>query len=214
MKKILLSSIAGLAVISSACAAPSVEDRKALCEKYPDRYVWVERDEFCAPINPCESNDETVRRAYCSSFKLHNFGKNRDLVINRYVEKELNVKVLNIKEVGNCTFGVKILDKFGYEGYFGITCYRDFTQEGYFSEWGDGPALTEVPDEFLVAFSIADAAEIYQGEKIFFYTDMIETRSWRGSMSACNDVADFASLLSGTLITYSEVDGGQCELKW
>ena len=46
MKKTLLSVGAALAVIGSACAVPSVSDRKALCEGHPDKYVWVEKSEY------------------------------------------------------------------------------------------------------------------------------------------------------------------------
>ena len=60
MKKILLSSIAGLAVIGSACAAgPDT------CN--PDKYVWVEKDELCIPKNPCKSKSDVIRNAYCST---------------------------------------------------------------------------------------------------------------------------------------------------
>ena len=58
MKKTLLSAVASLAVIGSACAAgPDT------CN--PDKYVWVEKDELCIPKNPCKSKSDVIRNAYC-----------------------------------------------------------------------------------------------------------------------------------------------------
>lgn len=65
MKKTLLSVFAGMIVIGSAFAAPTPEDRKKLCEKHPDKYVWVEKDQFCAPRYPCASENTDIRNAYC-----------------------------------------------------------------------------------------------------------------------------------------------------
>ena len=65
MKKTLLSMLAGLIVIGSASAVPSVESRRALCETQPDKFVWVENTEACVPINPCES-ESYLLRVYCN----------------------------------------------------------------------------------------------------------------------------------------------------
>ena len=65
MKKTLLSMLAGLVVIGSASAVPSPEDRKALCEKQSDKFVWVEKTQACIPINPCRSTDDKIKEAYC-----------------------------------------------------------------------------------------------------------------------------------------------------
>ncbi len=56
-KKTLLSILAGLAVIGSASADVTVDQRKELCAKHPEKYVWVEKDQFCAPINTCRNAD-------------------------------------------------------------------------------------------------------------------------------------------------------------
>lgn len=65
MKKTLLSVLAGLAVINAASAEPSPEDRKAMCERYPEKYVWVEKgDGACVPYRAC-GNDKF--KAYCIS---------------------------------------------------------------------------------------------------------------------------------------------------
>lgn len=65
MKKTLLSVLAGIAVIGSASAVPSVGDRKEMCEK-KDGWVWVEKTQACIPVNPCDdSNDKSIIGAYC-----------------------------------------------------------------------------------------------------------------------------------------------------
>lgn len=63
MKKTLLSAIAVSAVIGTANAAPTVEQRRAMCEDFGD--VWVSKTESCIPENPCLSKDKDVVNAYC-----------------------------------------------------------------------------------------------------------------------------------------------------
>ena len=68
MKKTLLSVLAGLAVMGSASAAPTVEDRKALCDILIQKgtHVWVEKTEACIPVDPCGNGvNDTIRSAYC-----------------------------------------------------------------------------------------------------------------------------------------------------
>lgn len=65
MNKILLSGLAGLVVINAAIAAPTVEQRRAMCEDFGD--VWVESTEACIPQDPCTSDDETIRNTYCNA---------------------------------------------------------------------------------------------------------------------------------------------------
>ncbi len=65
MKKTLLSAIAVSAVIGTANAAPTVEQRRAMCEDFGD--VWVQETEACIPANPCESDDEIIRTTYCNT---------------------------------------------------------------------------------------------------------------------------------------------------
>lgn len=64
MKKTLLSVLAGIAVIGSASAVPSPADRKTACEQQPDK-VWVEKTQACIDINPCLSDNEDIKKAYC-----------------------------------------------------------------------------------------------------------------------------------------------------
>lgn len=67
-----LSIFAGLMVINSVFALPSPEDRKALCDKHPDKYVWVKKTQACIPINPCKSNDTDIKKAYCDDTTFAN----------------------------------------------------------------------------------------------------------------------------------------------
>ena len=55
MKKTLLSVLAGLTVVGSAIAAPTPEDRKALCQLLMEKgtHVWVDKSQACIPRNPC-----------------------------------------------------------------------------------------------------------------------------------------------------------------
>lgn len=95
MKKTLLSVTAALAVIGSAYAVPAGEIRKALCEKHPEKYVWVEKDEFCAPINPCESNNESIKKGYCIDDIVTTGSLDQQLVIQeKYVENILHTSIL------------------------------------------------------------------------------------------------------------------------
>ena len=75
MKKTLLSVLAGLTVIGSASAAPTPEDRKALCDLLIQKgtHVWVEKTSACIPVNPCLSDDEQIKEAYCIDTELTSY---------------------------------------------------------------------------------------------------------------------------------------------
>ena len=64
MKKIIFGILAGIVIIGSASAVPSPADRKRLCEQQPDKFVWVEKNQACVPINPCLSDNREVKLAY------------------------------------------------------------------------------------------------------------------------------------------------------
>ena len=96
MKKTLLSVIAGLAVINAASAVPSPADRKALCEKHPEKYVWVEKTEACVPINPCKSDNSAIQEAYCIRvFKNVQLGNWTEgvVAVKAYLQKYLAVNM-------------------------------------------------------------------------------------------------------------------------
>ncbi len=194
MKKTLLSVTAALAVIGSACAAPSVEDRKALCEKYPDKYVWVAKDEMCVPINPCLSDNERMRHAYCDDLILFPFDiSKRDLVVQRLVEKH-GANVVSIKELSDLWFGV-------------------VTSDGNY--WVGGRADGKQLDKFS-AVDNAFYAHIYN---VIPKTDENGTRYLVGvgrdmSPAECRDVLDFASLLFEDLLEgYYESEDSGCWIK-
>lgn len=101
MKKTLLSVLAGFAVIGSAIAAPSPEDRKALCEKHPEKYVWVEKDQFCAPKYPCASKEGDIRNAYC----IYTFYNAEESILqNSIVRDKLLKKDLGARNITNVEF--------------------------------------------------------------------------------------------------------------
>ncbi len=71
MKKTLLCVLAGVAVIGSANAGI-----KETCLEHPDKLVWVEKTQRCIPINPCKSDDESIKKAYCmNDYSLANYYK-------------------------------------------------------------------------------------------------------------------------------------------
>ena len=67
MRKTLLAALLIVAGAGVALAVPSMGDRRTLCEKYSDRYVWVEGAEACIPVNPCVSDVASIRNTYCNS---------------------------------------------------------------------------------------------------------------------------------------------------
>lgn len=64
MKKIVFGILALFVVAGSVSAVPSVDDRRAMCEK-TDGYVWVPKTKACIPVNPCKSDNFTIKDAYC-----------------------------------------------------------------------------------------------------------------------------------------------------
>ena len=81
MKKTLLSVLAGLAVIGSASAVPTPEDRQNLCDLLIQKgtHVWVEKTKACVPVNPCAKDvSDDIRKAYCLTELAETF-KFRDI---------------------------------------------------------------------------------------------------------------------------------------
>ena len=203
MKKTLLSVTAALAVIGSACAAPSVEDRKALCEKYPDKYVWVAKDEMCVPINPCESVNMTIKEAYCVEVNDFSFPKEPErlsLLLDRYTEKVLKSGVFATRELGEGYIALITLDG-GYrvinpvKGYDNIGKYTSRFQEAL------GPALW------------AYGYKPYDCSDHDYKRGDIDNPYWiitcNITETECDDIRDFASLL-GDYIFDNEYEDGKC----
>ncbi len=190
MKKTLLSVTAALAVIGSACAVPSVEDRKALCEKHPEKYVWVAKDEMCVPINPCLSANQEMQLAYCKS-KIFPFDiSKRDIVVKRLAEKWWQTSIRSIKELPDLWFAV-------------------FTTDGDYFVGGRADAEQMTKDD---AVDMAFYAYGYNAR-----LDEGENGNYRigygvGSLEECDDIKDFASLLFENLIE-GHLEGTACWLK-
>lgn len=226
MKKTLISMIAGLTVVGSAFALPSPEDRKALCEKHPDKYVWVEKTQACIPINPCAPDESNwangVREAYClsaypeishiySHLRLPKDDDSaRDLIINRFIN---NNPVLGKNPT------IKFLDDHGSGVYY----VAFFTEDKNY-------LVTEVSDEeFSVhdLYKIVAAAVSAYGQYLFpfearYYSsnptdsypnwtvDYFSYVDGTYTEKECEDMADFASLLYGKPLTHSRGKDGTC----
>ena len=106
MKKTLLSVLAGITVIGSAAAVPSLEDRITMCKRHPDTHVWVEKTQFCARIDPCVG--PTYDDMYC--IEVHGVTKPEDsyarLLIERYVKNILETGVEELNYLGNNKFAI------------------------------------------------------------------------------------------------------------
>lgn len=130
MKKTLLSLIAGLAVINAANAGI-----KETCLEHPDKLVWVEKTQRCIPINPCTSDDEDIRKAYCiDDYFLSNYYLLPKGNISLTSADVINIYVNNIGL--NCTVSETEIQKieakskgYGYDHVF-VPCkgtdYRMF----------------------------------------------------------------------------------------
>ena len=188
MKKTLLSVTAALAVIGSACAVPSVEDRKALCEKHPEKYVWVAKDEMCVPINPCLSDVYEIVKNYCLKAGFYGsfpFDKSkRDLVIERLVEKWWQTGIKSIKELSDSYFVVSTTDGF----YFGGEISDKKEMSKFSAIVIAATAHNRKVDEFFDGYEVGGGRVLGQA-KIDTY-----------SLEECTDIKDFASLLFEDLI--------------
>lgn len=182
MKKTLLSVIAGLAMVGTVSAAPSPEDVKKMCEKNPNKYVWVEKDKFCAPINPCDyyKVNYNVREAYCASelndsFKyLPRIQEVREMILERYAKNVLKTGVKNIKTFTSDEGDVVIDTVTTSDG-------------GYFAVAYDGKE--EVGHPACLHWASNAYGYEFRSGKGSFYIPGLEDKS------ICRDITDFASLL-------------------
>lgn len=186
MKKTLLSVVAGLAVINAASAVPSPEDRKAMCDKYPDKYVWVEKNKACVPINPCISTNEDIRKSYCMTpmrdQHLSSDAKSAiELVLNRYAEKVLQSKVASTKLVAPFLNDDKV-----------IYVAAQTTDGNYFVATASG---SKPSDPFLMMYDAAFAYGLrLEGKEGQYWIENVN------SLEECTDIVDFASLLAGEVV--------------
>ncbi len=196
MKKTLLSVIAGLAVINVASAAPSVADRKALCEKHPDKYVWVAKTEACVPINPCKSDSSTIQEAYCNrvfkDVQLDNWRKGAT-VVEEYARNNLGVGVI-IKELKN--HGVEA-------GLFGQDYVRAVLDDGGYMvfEFDD---LSDLGGADVREGAGRAACAVYGGAWSSFDGNRRSASCSGVSEAGCAKVAELMTeLRDGTLVSHS-----------
>lgn len=190
MKKTLLSVTAALAVIGSACAVPSVEDRKALCEKYPDKYVWVAKDEMCVPINPCESGNDSIRTAYCFDIiVLPSNKEKRNMIMDRFVHEVMHTVASDVIEISDGVVGIK-------------------TNDGGYIAFLQGSKSDQSACLLNLMYSVSAyghlPTDLYQETDTYIllgYGDLNDISS-----DEMTNIADFASLLLGDVITY-ELNG-------
>ncbi len=184
MRKTVVSVITGLTVIGSAFAIPSPGDRKKLCESKPFDFVWVEKTQTCVPINPCTTSNSKIRDAYCIlAGGVVGAGDNAEEAIRRYAKSVMKIGVDSIKFVES---------SYGRPGWSLRT-----TDGGYYVVEFDGYAKGK---DIKAQLEVACWA---YGKELYFYTDDENPRyGCLGSVSKkeCDDMADFASLLTGNLV--------------
>ncbi len=192
MKKTLLSIIAGLAVVNAASAVPSAADRRSLCEKYPDKYVWVEKTLACVPINPCESNDDTIRDAYCfNEIILPSDTEKRNMIIDMYLNKVRKTAISEVIEVSSNVVGIKTNDG-GYIAF--LQDSTDSQSDCLMNLRYSVTAYGYNPQDLQYHHGSRSASLLYVS---------VDDASFDEKM---NDIADFASVLQGDFITYNKKD--------
>ena len=205
MKKTLLSVLAGLTVIGSASAAPTPEDRKALCQLLIDKgtHVWVEKTKACIPVDPC--NEEVysdIHQAYC----IIVFGTNplppdtviMNKLVNTYAEKVLNTQVTNLKTP---TFK----DKYGYDkdrvaittsdgGYYVFADYAKHAKWDLDSAYLAGVSF-EAHGYRPISFTVPKSDTTYDGRPFNRVSSVPKDYGDYRYISAnqCHEIAQFAS---------------------
>lgn len=183
MKRTLLSVIAGLAVINAASAIPSPGDRRKLCESKPFDFVWVEKTQTCVPINPCKTSNEKIRDAYCIDAGGVVDINTADEAIRRYAKNVMKVGVDSIKLIDN-----------GYRPFLSLRT----TDGGYYVFGFDGG---DYGNNIKGQLELACWA---YGKQLHYNLQDKDGPKYGclgvNSQKECDDMADFASLLSGDLV--------------
>ena len=105
--KLICSALLGATICGSAFAI-SVDDRRAFCEQYPDKYVWVEKTEACIPVNPCESSDANIQGAYCIKAPFAAHKEDFEKYLENYFGKQ--VKYVKSLDENNYNVGFYTMD--------------------------------------------------------------------------------------------------------
>ena len=206
MKKALLCVLAGACWVGSAFGAPIVEDRIALCQKRPDKFVWVEKTQECIPSNPCESGNSELRNQYCANFIVGPGGTDEQykMMHERYIKQVLRTGIkselptIKMWEPGGTEPGYKVVSYSLLDG--GFVAFSVFF---FSSEISTNPHLLA-----------RDVCSTYGHE--YVKTDE-EHSVCKGvaSDSECVDIANFASLILEEYVsgTYSR-NGNTCAFAW
>ena len=197
MKKTLLSVIAGLAVIGSACAAPTPADRKALCEKHPEKYVWVEKTQACVPINPCKSDNSAIQEAYCNRvFKNVQLGNWTEGVtaVKAYLQKYLAVDMTNStralrREVDTSVFGQDYIPAKTSDGGYMVFEFDD---------------LSDIAGSDRYDGAVESSCIIQGGRYSFVTTEGDGLYCLNMDESDCSDISELASSILRDVLFTSE----------
>ena len=206
MKKTLLSVLAGLTVVGSASAAPTSEDRKALCQLLIDKgtHVWVEKTQACIPVNPCDYEllGTDISKAYCIiSFTTNPLPPDTVIMnklVNTYAEKVLNTQVTSLKTP---TFK----DKYGYDrdmvaittsdaGYYVFDDYAKQAKWDLNSAYLAGVSF-EAHGYRPISFTVPKSDVTYDGRPFNRVSSVPKDyEDYRYiSASQCHEIAQFAS---------------------
>ena len=66
MKKSILFGLGIACITCFAYGDLDIDGNRAICEKYPEKYVWVEPTATCVPRNTCKSENLDIQYEYCA----------------------------------------------------------------------------------------------------------------------------------------------------
>lgn len=142
----------------------------------------------CVPINPCESNDDTIRDAYCfNEIILPSDTEKRNMIIDMYLNKVRKTAISEVIEVSSNVVGIKINDG----GYIAFLQGSKSPQSDCLLNLMYAVSAYGYPPQDL---------HQHHGSGTCFLGPLDDVSS-----DTMNDIADFASLLQGGVITYDGV---------
>ena len=201
MNKILLSGLAGLAVINAANAGI-----RETCLQNPDKLVWVEKTERCVPINTCKASDQTIVDSYCNrdfaDVQVENYDQ-ADKLAHKYIEVRMGKSVtsggvIETTYMGNDYYGYKLSDG-GYEVFeFDDTSDRTKGTVQFGIWWGVCGIIYHKNNMFAMAYLGVDGAILADG-----YATCYATETMDAPESDCKEMADVISEISGFSVNYN-----------
>ena len=189
--------VAGLAVIGSAFAVPSLDTQRTRCDEDPEHFVWVERTQACVPLNPCLSDVPEIVRGYCSDYYLPADTSQQDFVIDKM-----------LKSWGTSLFAKKDLG----DGYIALITY-----DGRYSVHH----IIDSEHDYPKTLALKWAFEAYGYDEIDIKSSD-ENEEYRGiydvapvkSSEECEDIKNFALMLNEDSVEKWEYKNGECRLYW